>query len=114
LNHAAIDSGIPRESATQRLGITGSVEIPVRGEIKHLKQNSGAPAPQELVTCETIWPSPVNDFNDLAGVGDYGMEPLRVAARGRKYPYLLGFWALTTCSYGCPCRLSYWFCMQIR
>jgi hypothetical protein len=29
LNHAAIDSGIPRESATQRLGITWSFLIPL-------------------------------------------------------------------------------------
>jgi hypothetical protein len=39
LNHAAIDSGIPRESATQRLGIRGKKDRDIDGEV--MKKDDG-------------------------------------------------------------------------
>src|SRR5262249_38936991 len=40
LNHAGIDSGIPRESATQRLGITGKITPAIRPKSPEIRGRS--------------------------------------------------------------------------
>src|SRR5262249_24613098 len=60
LNHAAIDSGIPRESATQRLGITRLPHRRIRPSKKHARAPPRAwpfrwllpcLAPKDLLLC---------------------------------------------------------------